>query len=289
MNNDLQMDERTASMNQDALPRPLTRWSVPTMRRLSFPSPRVLLKLVVPLLLLGLWQFLVEREVYSRSQLPAPLDVVRAGQQLYQTDNLWPHFQASIERVFKGFLLGSTIAILLGTLVGLSRTADEMLSPTVNAIRAIPSLAWVPLLILWMGIQEQPKITLIAIGVFFPVFANLVSGIHQVDRKLVEAAHAYGLRGFSFAWQVMIPASLPSLFTGLRLGLAQGWLFLVAAELTGAFAGFGFLLVDAQNSGRADIIVFSIICLALLGKTTDWLLSLLERRCLRWSDTYGKG
>lgn len=282
-------DERTASMNHDGLPRSLTRWSVPTMRRLAFPSPRILLKLVVPLLLLGLWQLLVEREVYSRGQLPAPLDVIRAGQQLYQTDNLWPHFQASIERVFKGFFLGSAIAIILGMLVGLSRTADEMLSPTINAIRAIPSLAWVPLLILWMGITEQPKITLIAIGVFFPVFANLVSGIHQVDRKLVEAAHAYGLRGFSLAWQVLLPASLPSLFTGLRLGLAQGWLFLVAAELTGAFAGFGFLLIDAENSGRADIIVFSIICLALLGKTTDWLLQLVEHRCLRWSDSYGKG
>jgi sulfonate transport system permease protein len=276
-------------MNQDALPRSLSRWSVPAIRRLTLPSPRWLLKLVVPLALLGLWQLLVEREVYSRSQLPAPLDVFRAGQQLYETDNLWPHFQASIDRVLKGFLVGSVIAIALGTLVGLSRTADEMLSPTIQAIRAIPSLAWVPLLILWMGIDERPKITLIAIGVFFPVFANLVSGIRQVDRKLVEAAHAYGLHGFNFAWQVLLPASLPSLFTGLRLGLAQGWLFLVAAELTGVFAGLGFLLTDGQNSGRADIIVFTILCLALLGKTTDWLLQLVEHRFLRWSDTYGKG
>jgi sulfonate transport system permease protein len=276
-------------MNQDALPRSLTRWSVPATRRLTLPSPRWLLKLAVPLALLGLWQLLVEREVYSRGQLPAPVDVFRAGQQLYETDNLWPHFQISIERVFRGFFIGSVIAIVLGTVVGLSRVADEMLSPTIQAIRAIPSLAWVPLLILWMGITEQPKVTLIAIGVFFPVFANLVSGIRQVDRKLVEAAHAYGLFGFPFAWQVLLPASLPFLFTGLRLGLAQGWLFLVAAELTGTSQGFGFLLTDGQNSGRSDIIVFSIICLALLGKLTDWLLQLIEHRCLRWSDTYGKG
>jgi sulfonate transport system permease protein len=276
-------------MNQDALPRSLTRWSVPAIRRLTFPSPRWLLKLVVPLALLGLWQLLVEREVYSRGQLPAPVDVLRAGQQLYETDNLWPHFQISIERVFRGFLIGSVIAIVFGTVVGLSSVADEMLSPTFQAIRAIPSLAWVPLLILWMGITEQPKVTLIAIGVFFSVFTNLVSGIRQVDRRLVEAAHAYGLFGFAFAWQVLLPASLPSLFTGLRLGLAQAWLFLVAAELTGTSQGLGFLLTDGQNSGRSDIIIFSIICLALLGKTTDWFLQLTEHRFLRWSDTYGKG
>jgi len=276
-------------MNQDALPRSLSRWSVPATRRLTLPSPRWLLKLVVPLALLGLWQLLVEREIYSRSQLPAPLDVYRGARQLYETDNFWPHFQMSIDRVFRGFLIGSVIAILLGTLVGLSSIADEMLSPTIQAIRAIPSLAWVPLLILWMGITEQPKVTLIAIGVFFPVFTNLVSGIRQVDRRLVEAAHAYGLHGLSFAWQVLLPASLPSLFTGLRLGLAQAWLFLVAAELTGASKGLGFLLVDGQNSYRSDIIVFAIISLAILGKITDWLLQLVEDRCLRWSDTYGKG
>jgi sulfonate transport system permease protein len=276
-------------MNQNALPRSLTRWSVPAIRRLTLPSPRWLLKLVVPLALLGLWQLLVEREVYSRGQLPAPVDVLRAGQQLYETDNLWPHFQISIERVFRGFLIGSVIAIVFGTVVGLSSVADEMLSPTFQAIRAIPSLAWVPLLILWMGITEQPKVTLIAIGVFFSVFTNLVSGIRQVDRRLVEAAHAYGLFGFTFAWQVLLPASLPSLFTGLRLGLAQAWLFLVAAELTGTSQGLGFLLTDGQNSGRSDIIIFSIICLALLGKTTDWFLQLTEHRFLRWSDTYGKG
>jgi sulfonate transport system permease protein len=276
-------------MNQNALPRSLTRWSVPATRRLTLPSPRWLLKLVVPIALLGLWQLLVEREVYSRGQLPPPLDVLRAGQQLYETDNLWPHFQISIERVFRGFLIGSLIAIVFGTVVGLWRVADEMLSPTFQAIRAIPSLAWVPLLILWMGITEQPKVTLIAIGVFFSVFTNLVSGIRQVDRRLVEAAHAYGMFGFTFAWQVLLPASLPSLFTGLRLGLAQAWLFLVAAELTGTSQGLGFLLTDGQNSGRSDIIIFSIICLALLGKTTDWLLQLVEHRFLRWSDTYGKG
>jgi sulfonate transport system permease protein len=138
-----------------------------------------------------------------------------------------------------------------------------------------------------MGIDERPKITLVAIGVFFPVFTNLYAGIRQIDRKLIEAAAAYGLRGPALAWNVILPAALPSLLTGLRLGLAQGWLFLVAAELIAASRGFGFLLIDGQNSGRADIIVMSIIFLAILGKGSDWLLQLLERRLLRWSDSFG--
>jgi len=256
--------------------------SVTPTRRFSLRS---LQALIVPVLLLALWQLLVNAEVYSRSQLPAPLDVYRAAKQLWEIDQLWVNIQISLERVFQGFIWGALIAIGVGLLVGLSRLADGLLSPTIQAIRTIPSLAWVPLFVLWMGIGEQPKITLIALGVFFPVYTNLVSGIRQIDRKLIEAATAYGYRRLSLAWEVMLPASLPSLFTGLRLGLAQGWLFLVAAELIGASRGLGFLLVDGQNSGRADIIVMSIILLAIVGKLTDTLVQLLERRFLRWSDT----
>jgi sulfonate transport system permease protein len=252
------------------------------------PSLQSLRGLIVPLLLLGLWQYLVEAGVYNRSQLPAPLDVYRAAKQLAEIDQLWIHIEISLIRVFKGFMWGSAIAIALGLIIGLSQLAESLLSPTIQAIRTVPSLAWVPLFILWMGIGEQPKITLIALGVFFPVYANLVSGIRQIDRKQIEAATAYGYRRFALAWEVMLPASLPTLFTGLRLGLAQGWLFLVAAELMGASKGLGFLLIDSQNSGRADIIVLSIIILAIIGKLTDTLLQILERRFLRWTDVVRK-
>jgi sulfonate transport system permease protein len=254
-------------------------------RRISLRSLR---GLIVPILLLGLWQYLVDAEVYTRAQLPAPFDVYRAAKQLAEIDQLWIHIQISLTRVFKGFMWGSAIAIGLGLLIGLSKLAEDLLSPTIQAIRTVPSLAWVPLFILWMGIGEQPKITLIALGVFFPVYTNLVSGIKQIDRKQIEAATAYGYRRLALAWEVMLPASLPTLFTGLRLGLAQGWLFLVAAELMGASRGLGFLLIDSQNSARSDIIVLSIIILAVIGKLTDFGLQLLERRLLRWTDVVRK-
>ena len=262
---------------------PATRWGPPAL------SARALRKLLVPAALLVLWQLVIELGVYGRGQLPAPLDVIAAARELAAADLLGPNVLASVRRVLLGFAFGSAIAITVGLAVGLSRTVEELLSPTLQAIRAVPSLAWVPLLLLWLGIGEEPKLTLVAIGAFFPVYTNLVAGIRQIDRKLVEVGRAYGLRGFALVREVMLPASLPSLLTGLRLGLAQGWLFLVAAELIAASSGLGFLLIDSSNTSRVDIIVLSIVLLALLGKTSDWLLGLLERRLLRWSDTFKGG
>lgn len=248
---------------------------------------RILLALVVPVALLIVWQIVVEMGVYSRAQLPAPIDVWRAGVQLWDANLFWLNIQVSFERVVRGFVYGGTIAIALGLIVGLWAVGRKIIDPALAAFRTIPSLAWVPLFILWMGIGEQPKIMLIAIGAFFPIYTNLVSGIQQVDRKLIEAAKAYGYQRHSLAWHVILPATLPSLMTGMRLGLAQAWLFLVAAELIGASRGLGFLLIDGQNSGRPDVIVLSIILLAVAGKLCDFGLALLQNRLLRWSDTAG--
>ena len=193
------------------------------------PSPArvssVARKLVVPLLLLLLWQLVVEVGIYSRSQLPAPVDVVAAVRELHERDRLFLNIGASAQRVAFGFAWGAAIALVLGLAVGVSRSVEDLVSPTFQAIRAVPSLAWVPLLILWMGIGEEPKITLVAIGAFFPIYTNLVAGIRQIDRKLVEVGRAYGMRGLTLVRGVMLPASLPSLFTGLRLGLAQALAF----------------------------------------------------------------
>jgi sulfonate transport system permease protein len=243
-------------------------------------------RLAVPLGLLALWQLVTALGVFEPSQLPAPADVLAAAGELAGRWELPEHVLISVQRVLLGFAAGAVLATLLGAAVGLSRRAEELLEPTLQALRAIPSLAWVPLLVLWMGVDEGPKVTLVAIGAFFPVYTTFVAGIRQIDRKLVEVGYAYGLEGAALARQVLLPAALPSLLTGLRIGLAQGWLFLVAAELIAASRGLGFLLVDGQNTGRADIIVLSIVLLALIGKATDSLIQRLERRLLHWSDTY---
>jgi sulfonate transport system permease protein len=191
----------------------------------------------------------------------------------------------TIGRVALGFAIGSSAALVLGTLTGLSRRVSEAVEPTLQALRTVPTLAWAPLLLLWLGIDEAPKVTLVAIGAFFPVYVNLVAGIQNVDRKLIEVARVYDLTPRAIARRVVIPASLPSLMTGLRLGLSQSWLFVVVAEFFGASAGLGFRLTDSQQSSRVDLMFVALVCLAILGKVCDMVLHAVEERTLRWRDT----
>ena len=164
--------------------------------------------------------------------------------------------------------------------------AEAYLEPTFAGLRSIPSLAWVPLLLLWLGIGETSKIVLIAIGAFFPVYLNGVAAIRGIDRKLVEVGRMYRFSRRQMILHLFLPAALPGLFTGLRSGLSLAWMFLVAAELIAATKGLGYLLSDGRETSRPDIVLAAIIVLALLGKLTDGVLAMLEKRLLSWRDTF---
>jgi sulfonate transport system permease protein len=196
------------------------------------------------------------------------------------------HVAASSLRVLAGFTLGASLALLIGALVGLSRRTERFLDPSFQALRAIPSLAWVPLLLLWLGIDEAPKIVLIAIGAFFPVYMGVASGFRDVDRKLVEVARMAGLSSQALVRRVLLPAAMPAVLTGLRNGLSLAWMFMVAAELIAATRGLGYLLTDGRETGRADIVLAAIVLLAMLGKLSDTLMQRLERHLLSWRDTF---
>ncbi len=241
----------------------------------------ILLGLVVPVLILLAWHLSTASGFFRPSQLPSPASVFAAAVDLVERGQLATHNLISTQRVVLGFLIGSVLGVLAGALLGLSRIADVLLTPTVGALRAVPSLAWVPLLVLWIGINEDSKVTLISIGAFFPVFTTLYLGLRHVDRNLVEAARAFGLNGVRLLTTVQLPAVVPALFSGLRLALAQSWLFLVAAELIASSMGLGFLLTDSQQTGRVDRIILAIILLAVIGKTTDALLGVAERWAVR--------
>lgn len=238
------------------------------------------LGLVLPVVLLALWQGLVSAEVLDPSRYSTPSDVLAAFVAAVESGRLWPNVLVSVQRVLLGFAIGAALAVMIGVLVALSRTADKMLSPLLSAVRAVPSLAWVPLLILWYGIGEQPKIILIAIGAFFPVLATLVAGIRQVDRGLLEVAQAYGLSWRQRVTTVLLPSAAPSLLAGARLGLNQAWLFLVAAELIAAAQGLGWQLQNAQRNGQVELLLVTIILFALLGKLTDSMLAAVETKVL---------
>ncbi|WAP51837.1 ABC transporter permease [Arthrobacter sp. ATA002] len=245
--------------------------------RLSRRGVRLALGLVVPAVLLAAWQLSTAAGVFTAVQLPSPAAVYTAAANLIDRGQLGLHIAISTQRVLIGFAAGALLGLALGALLGLSRLAEVLLGPAIGALRAVPSLAWVPLLILWLKIGEDSKITLIAIGAFFPVFTTVSLALRHVDRNLVEAARAFGLNGLKLLTTVQLPAVVPAVFSGLRLALAQAWLFLVAAELIASSMGLGFLLIDSQNNGRTDRLLLAIVLLAVIGKLTDALLGLAEK------------
>ncbi len=241
----------------------------------------------MPALLFTLWWLATDVwHLFLANQLPSPRQVWSALLELSGEGDYTRHLGASLRRVGIGFSLGASAALVIGFAVGLSHTIERLLDPTLQALRNVPSLAWVPFLLLWLGIDETPKITLIAIGSFFPVYLNLVTGVRQVDRKLIEVGHIFGLGKLALVWRIFLPAATPYALAGLRIGAGQAWLFLVAAELIASTRGLGFMLIDGQNNLRPDIMLVGILTLALLGKATDGLLRLVERRLLVWSDTF---
>ena len=241
------------------------------------------LGLIPPLVVFLGSEFAVRNGWISRHLLPAPSDVWQTLRELASHD-LATHVLASAARVGVGFALGAVVGLALGALVGLSRHADALFNPSVQALRAIPSLAWVPLLLLWLGIDEGSKIVLIAIGAFFPVYMGVSSGFRDLDYKLVEVGQSVGLRPLELLWQVLFPAALPPIFTGLRNGLSLAWMFMVAAELMAATKGLGYLLTDGRETGRADIVLAAIVLLAVAGHLSDSAMWRLEQYFLRWRD-----
>lgn len=242
---------------------------------------RTAVGLVVPAVVVGLWAVVTATGAVPAHLLPAPLDVVRAGVQLAEQGILGPYVAISLQRVLLGFALGATVGLLLGAVVGLSRVGRLLLAPTAGAFRTVPSLAWVPLLLLWMGINEDSKVTLVAIGALFPVYTTVAGALRHVDPHLVEAGRAFGLTRIPLLVTVQLPAALPAVVSGLRLALAQSWLFLVAAELLAASMGLGFLLTESSSNGRVDRVLLAIVLLAVLGAVTDAVVGLVERVLVR--------
>jgi sulfonate transport system permease protein len=195
---------------------------------------------------------------------------------------------ATLTRVGLGFGFGVVAGTVLGAIAGYWAIARRLLDPSIQALRAIPSLAWVPLFILWLGIFEIAKIALIAVGVFFPVYLGVLGAMLAVDRKIVEVGRIFRLSGPAMIRRILLPAVLPAYIVALRVGLGLGWMFVVAAELMGASEGLGYLLLDGQQLGKSAQILAAIVAFAILGKATDWLIEVATAPLLRWQDAFGR-
>jgi sulfonate transport system permease protein len=246
---------------------------------------RVLLGFFLPVALALLWEVAVRFHLAEGRLVPPPSRIFATLKALAATGELWIHVWATLWRVAVGFAIGSVAGILLGALSGASVSVRRLLDPTLQALRAIPSIAWVPLFILWLGIFEASKVALIAIGVFFPVYLGVAGAILSVDRKLIEVGRVFRLSRTALARRILLPAILPSALISLRSGLGLGFMFVVAAEIMGASEGLGYLLVDGQQMGKPDQILAAIIAFALLGKAADTVLVLATNPLVRWQDT----
>lgn len=252
-------------------------------QRNSARSIKLIKALTIPVLVIVLCELLVRQGIIEPYLLPAPSSLYQSFMELANGE-LWQHVWASTWRVFVGFAIGSGLGLIFAILVGLNKHAEDFLEPTFSAIKSIPSLAWIPLLLLWLGIDEGSKITLIAIGAFFPTYTNTVAAIHGVDRKLLELAQVYRLKYWQQVQQIILPAASPGILTGLRNSLSLAWMFMIAAELIAATQGIGYLLSDGRETSRPDIVIIAIILLAVLGKLTDSIMKALETYLLRWRD-----
>lgn len=245
---------------------------------------RLALGFALPLGLAVLWEAAVLIGLSDGRLVPPPSRIFSTFAELAATGELTRHAAATLLRVAAGFGLGVLFGTALGAIAGYSASARALADPTLQALRAIPSIAWVPLFILWLGIFEASKIALIAVGVFFPVYLGVMGAILAVDRKIVEVGRIFRLSGPAMIRRILLPAVLPAYVVSLRSGLGLGWMFVVAAEFMGAGEGLGYLLVDGQQLGKPAQIVAAIVAFAILGKTTDWLLVSAAAPFLHWQD-----
>jgi sulfonate transport system permease protein len=235
---------------------------------------------IIPATVLLVWELLARMGTIPPNWLPAPSVIGQTIYQLAVAGDLLKHAGTTIARVALGFLLGASAGTLFGGLTGYLPVTRKLLDPSLQALRSVPSIAWAPLFLLWLGIQETSKIALISVGAFFPVYLNLSVAMRHVDPKLLEVGRLYRLSSVQMVRRLILPAALPEYIVGLRGGLGLAWMFVVAAELLGASRGIGYLLVDGQMTGRPSIILASVILFAAFGKATDWMMNEFGRRLL---------
>ena len=263
--------------------------SVPEERAASRKWARFVrpaLGLVLPVTLAIMWEFIVRMGWATGRLAPPPSVIFATFVDLARSGDLQRHTLVTLWRVAAGFGIGVVVATILGAAAGYSPLVRRLLDPSLQGLRAIPSIAWVPLFVLWLGIFEASKVTLIAVGVFFPVYLGLMGAIQSVDRKLVEVGRAFRLSDVAMVWRILLPAVLPAYVLSLRSGLGLGWMFVIAAELMGASEGLGYLLIDGQQLGKPAEIVAAIVAFALIGKASDWMLVIATAPLLRWEDAF---
>jgi NitT/TauT family transport system permease protein len=279
-----------------AIPAPLeTRPAAATNAAALLVRARpLLLALIVPLLFLIFWQIGV---TWTKSRLIPPPTEVAVMMWDFAVGGIWDdafsrtlhvHLIMSLSRVYGGFLLATAAAVPLGLLIGRVMLARQMLDPMLQMLRPIPVTAWLPLSMIIFGLGGTSAFSLVFLGAFFPILLNTVFGVRNVDPKLFEAAAMLGCQGTNVFRRVVLPAALPSIFTGLRLGHGFAWMVIVVGEMTGVPEGLGAVIMDARTLSRTDLVICGMIVIGIAGFLSDKLITLLSSRMLGWSPQHSR-
>lgn len=238
--------------------------------------------LVLPVALLAIWVVASSAGLTNAYLLPSPDRIMRAAFELAGSGELARHVGASLGRVLAGFAITAALALPLAILTAVFPRTGDYLKWLMEALRVTPPLALIPLLILWLGIGETSKLAIVVLASFFPIYMNAVAGMREADHKLVELAQTLDLTRTELIIHVLLPAALPGIVNGLRLGFGYSWRALVGAELIAASAGLGFLIIDASEMARTDRVFVGIFAIAGLGILSDWLFRRLAARLMPW-------
>jgi sulfonate transport system permease protein len=248
--------------------------------------PRPLQRLLGPVLLVALWQALSTTGVFDDRTVPPPTRVVRAAYRLVADGSLQEHMTTSLLQVGYGLTFGIALGLGLALIAGLSRVGENFVDANMEVLDAIPNFALVPLLIVWFGISEVPKVLLITLAVAVAIYINTFSAIRSVDVGLVEAARSFGAGRAVLIYRVVLPGSLPGFLVGLRLALTASWLALIFAETINAKKGLGRMMTDAREYFQIDVVFVLIAVYAILGLLSILLVRFLEGRLLTWRRAY---
>ncbi|MFT8314361.1 MAG: ABC transporter permease [Clostridium sp.] len=242
-----------------------------------------ILMFLTPIVIVILWEIFSDKGFINPSILPSPIIIWDTLVQMAQSGELLKHLVVSLLRVLKGYAIGCILGISIGTLMGLIRKFERSIVLLIGLLRPIPVIAWVPMLILWLGIGEISKVTVIAIGTFWPVLLNTVHGIVSTNKKYLEVGEILEKNKTTVLLKIIFPSAMPSIFTGLRIGIGSAWMSVVGAELIAASSGIGYLISYARELSQPDVMIVGVISIGIIGLLIDTLIKIIQKRILRWN------
>lgn len=276
----LELDHGRSALQPRTLARLVAGWAAP----LGGGARRIVLALIFPVLLLVAWEYAAQNRLIPLILFPAPSTILKSAVALYESGRLGEHLAASVTLQLTGLVVGSALGVALGLVVGLLRVAEDIFDSSLVILQSIPTMALIPLFIIWFGGDQGTRVLVVALSVFFPVYVNTLGGIRLTDRKLVEVGRILDFGPLEIAFRILVPHALPQIFVGIRQSLKMAWVGVVAAELLiASSSGIYFMMMEARSFGQTPVVYLGLLLFAIFGVLSDVAVARIERAALPWT------